>query len=184
MQVNINGKNSSLSSVVVPVGTASPNIKNDLWIGDPPPNQRPYIGDGDYPYTQPYIPPAQPPVFEPLYIPQTIPDLSEISKWISVSTTTSTHVAKWRIAFLNNDVKLSIDVPGVRLADASLEIENGTVRFTGKRFDTGAVSTETYFIGHDYDPETADAVIDSGVLTVMVSRFKNKRVHKVTLKDA
>ena len=101
--------------------------------------------------------------------------------WTSgiISITSNVGPNAWRITPANDRITASVDMPAVRPADLTVELENGTIKVAGKRFDTGLHVSHQQFIGTDYDPKTADATLEAGVLTVVVMRFKEKVAHKV-----
>lgn len=77
-----------------------------------------------------------------------------------------------------------LDLPGVRVNDLKVEIENGTITVVAKRFDTGLLDSRTnvnsqQFIGTSYDPKTSEATLEAGVLTVIVLKFKTKSAFSV-----
>lgn len=85
----------------------------------------------------------------------------------------------WRRKVEGESITLSYDVPGVRVEDANVEIDCGVIKFSGRRHDTGATVSSTCNVGHDYDPESATASIDMGVLTIKLERLASRRTHKV-----
>ncbi len=88
---------------------------------------------------------------------------------------------QWRRKVDGTSITLCLDVPGVRIEDANVEIDSDIIKFNGKRHDTGMMVSSTYNVGHDYDPESAIAVIDVGVLTIKIERFTSRRSHKVRI---
>ncbi len=100
-----------------------------------------------------------------------------------IVTITGSNISLWRCTTSTTSIVVSLDIPGVRIEDAVVEIERGLVKFSGKRHDTGEMIASSQFVGQDYDPETATANIDCGVLTVKVDRFKSKLPHKVVIKS-
>jgi len=165
------------------------NSSTKIVCGDPPylsgPTNVGSIGAqavwiGDYPPPPPYQP--YKPSIEIMPVPQKIyPQADILSGWSTVSVTSPP--CKWRAAQASDGLTLTIDMPGLRSADACIELENGSLKVTGKRFDTGLNLYEQYTIGTDYDPKSASAVLDAGVLTITVKRFKEKRPHRVPVTD-
>lgn len=96
-------------------------------------------------------------------------------------TTQSPVQTAWRIMYDRDKVTASIDVPGVKLEDLEVIIENGIIKVTGKRFDNGYVVNLVQTIGVDYDPESSAADLEAGVLTIVVKKF-DKVVHRVNVK--
>lgn len=87
----------------------------------------------------------------------------------------------WNVTWHADRVVARADVPGVRVADLSVEIENGSLRVSGKRFDTLAPVSLSVVIGPDFDPKTAEASLEAGVLTVTVKKLVERLVHKVAV---
>lgn len=91
----------------------------------------------------------------------------------------------WRTKQHKDRIELSIDVPGVRADDLDVQLDGTVLRVSGKRFDSGLKVEHTYAVdGSTYDPQTSEAFLDSGVLTVVVKRHVNRtsKTIKVTVK--
>lgn len=166
----------SLPSPVEILGGVVKFDSSVTWLGDPPPNQNYniWVDPFQWPF-QPHIPYEPYPIYpvqpvQPVYVPTTI-----------TTTTSVWPPSAWKALTVNDVLTASLDIPGIRAIDASVEIASGVIRFAGKRYDTGYIRNETYAIGNDYDPETAKATVDAGVLTVTVEKFKSRRAHKVTI---
>lgn len=101
--------------------------------------------------------------------------------WLSTVTVTSTSATCWRVIHSTDQIRLSLDVPGLRAEELSLEIENGTVRVTGRRHDTGFHVNQVHFIGADFDPKSAEATLECGVLSLSVLRFRERVTHRVSV---
>lgn len=142
-----------------------------VWIGDFPPGGSNMLPNGVWPSPAPIrvLPDATHPIGGLYNI-----NCVDWSSYISYGPTSA-----WRVSVTGTGIKLCLDVPGMRVADVVLEIENGTVKVTGARADTNVPIYQTHFIGTDYDPKTADAVVELGVLTVNIGRFREKTSHKV-----
>jgi hypothetical protein len=176
-----------------PAQSSNINCNNRITIGDGPAHLGTYIGD--FPEYQPAYPfgPVQQPTIVPIpqkMYPLTVPYLPPYNPadittddfgWRTIGSTLVTP-SPWRVTFLGGKVIASTDVPGVKLDDITVELENGTIKVTGKRFDTGAHVNLTQFIGNDYDPATAEAALGDGVLAIEVRKFKDKVSHKVSVK--
>lgn len=76
---------------------------------------------------------------------------------------------------------LSIDLPGVRPEDLSVETNCGNVIVKGKRFDSGVPVEHTYNVGmmKVYDLASAEATFEASVLTIVIMKaqsFDNRRI--------
>lgn len=98
------------------------------------------------------------------------------------STITIDNRPKWRVVKASDRITLSCDVPGVKLDDLNVEINNGTVWAKGKRSDTGTWTQESQFIGLEYDASSAEATLEDGVLTIVVMCCKERMVQKVPVR--
>ncbi len=155
-----------------------PCRNNDFWVGDVPPWNDPWNPNPQiFPIPQkmtPWLPmvPYIPEPYQPAY-----------DWWPPVITTTvtGTSLSPWRTTVQADRVIASIDMPGVKQADLNVEMENGSIKAYARRFDTGCSQTLNQYVGPDYDPRTAEAVLEAGILTVTVMRFKDKTAHKVNV---
>ena len=102
--------------------------------------------------------------------------------WGTITTTSWPVAPVWRMTYGSDCITASTDVPGVRLEDLTVELENGVIKAHGKRFDNKQLVNLTQAIGTDYDPATSEASLEAGVLTVTVRKFKDKVTHKVNVK--
>ncbi len=135
-----------------------------------------YIGDFPDPIgVRKWIEPTLPPFKIDA---QTYPFVS--SGFITTSQT-SFVLPMWRVDAKDDKITLKLDLPGVHVEDLSLEIENGTLKLLGSRKDTGATVSQMYLLGPDYDPKTADATLECGVLTLVVLKYKEKLTHKIEI---
>jgi hypothetical protein len=95
------------------------------------------------------------------------------------------HDYAWRVdVSKNNRISLSIDVPGVALADINVDIDAYNVRVTGKRHDTGTNVSHSYTLPQCYDTKSITAKLDSGVLTLTVKKLAGMTPRKITVKAA
>lgn len=72
----------------------------------------------------------------------------------------------WRVEKNADQLILSLDVPGLKLDDVNLSIEDGVLHLTGTRFDTNEKIDETYAIDDEFDTSSVTAAFTHGVLTV------------------
>ena len=65
-------------------------------------------------------------------------------------------------------LSLSVDLPGVKAADLSVQVEGQTVKIAGKQ--RGNDIKQTYQLSKQYDPESASAKLEDGVLILEFSK--------------
>lgn len=92
--------------------------------------------------------------------------------------TSSTAEAKTTVK--DNELHLSIDLPGVKLADLSVQIEGRGIKITGKR--KGEEFKHTYTLSKEYDPETTSALLEDGVLTLSFTKTAAMTSRKIEVK--
>lgn len=162
------------TTTVYTTNTAGNPDAHKLWVGDFPPCD---------PY-QPTIDPVVPtvvPIPQRVY-PSTIP-IDSVPWPIHTNSyiTIGSSVSPWHLEFKADRVIATIDVPGCKVEGIELSLNNGTLSVKATRTKGGYSSFDTY-IGTDYDPETAEAEVEDGVLTVTVMRFKEKISRKITVR--
>ena len=64
----------------------------------------------------------------------------------------------------DSGLTLTVDLPGVKAADLSLQVEGSILKISGKQ--RGQDVRQTYQLSKQYDPESASAKLEDGVLTV------------------
>ena len=140
-----------------------------------------YIGDFPPPWiNEPVISPG-------LIMPIPPRDVEYVPSWMRpyersyVSSRTETHDTPWRVNHQSDKVIATIDVPGVKESDLIVDIENGIINVSGRRFDTSRLISHSQVIGNQYDSSTAEATLDCGVLTVIVKRFKEKMSRRIQI---
>jgi HSP20 family molecular chaperone IbpA len=154
------------------------------YTGDWPPH--PYIGD---PLPDPFLPTRVYPGIIPYspWHPDTTPwDVIPLIPY-TPPVQPSFHFSPtpvWSLDIQGDRCIAKLDLPGVRNSDLKVEIENGSIHVTAKRFDTGVFDARTnvntvQFIGADYDPKTSEATLEAGVLTVTILKFKEKSAFSV-----
>lgn len=171
---------------------AAPLASMRTWVGDNVsmgPNNGNWIGDFPPPGM---IDPMQPgitiqPIPQKLFpivpeVPYTLNPFVDTFPWTSLTTTTWPVAPSWRLTFSTDHITAAVDVPGVKVEDLSVTIENGVIKASGKRFDNGQAVELLQVIGVDYDPRSSEALLEAGVLTVTVRKFKDKVAHKVSVK--
>jgi hypothetical protein len=151
------------------------------WIGDFPPDYDPYNPYGPsriIPIPQKLIP------LGPSILPNTQPWPTIIPNpglgGITLGATLAPN--PWNVQFQSDKVVARCDVPGAVADSVNVEITNGSIQVNYRRFDTnGLCYPQVQCIGTDYDPKTAEATLELGVLTIVVKRFAEKATHKVTV---
>lgn len=95
-----------------------------------------------------------------------------------------------------DSVEIRLDVPGVKMDDIEMTLEKSALVIRGERkFSTpdnakvtGSSPTETFerrFQLHDtLNPESADAVLDHGVLSVRFTRREELQPKKISIRSA
>lgn len=91
-------------------------------------------------------------------------------------------VSPWRVKVTDEELTVSIDIPGVKLSDLSVVVDQAVMKMSGKRFDNGTPVFQTYIVPVTYDPTSSSAVLEAGVLTVQFSRAKDQVLHKIAVK--
>lgn len=77
-------------------------------------------------------------------------------------------------------VNLSIDLPGVKGSDLDVTVEGRTLRVKG--IQRGRQISYSYLISKEYDPNTIDASLQDGVLTLGFTKSPELEPKKVTVK--
>ena len=82
---------------------------------------------------------------------------------------------------------LFFEAPGFNKSNLKVEMENGTLHIEGERTykmegesRTKSISKK-FNIGEGYDPNSVEATIEDGLLTVFVPNFKKKEKKRVSL---
>jgi HSP20 family molecular chaperone IbpA len=114
------------------------------------------------PYDQPWIQPA-------------LPYKSQV--W----TTTAVLTSPWRYKINAESIDLWLDVPGVKAKDMSIDIDMGKLRVRGHRSDTQSKIAQIYALTDMYDPTTATATLEDGVLNVNVKKRIENLPRTVTI---
>ena len=79
-----------------------------------------------------------------------------------------TSTAPARTEVKDNVLHLSVDLPGVKTSDLSVQAEGRTIKIVGKR--KGEEIKHTYTLSKEYDPETTSALLEDGVLNLTFSK--------------
>lgn len=75
------------------------------------------------------------------------------------------------------------DVPGVKLEDVSLVIEDGVLVLNAKRYDDGRIYKKLYVIPQDADANSINAVLQHGIITITLKKLK-KNIVSIPIKSS
>jgi hypothetical protein len=144
----------------------------DLYIGDIPPwdpgpphefcHNTPYHPYDPYDYCRPY---------EKIW-----PMITATSGYIQLLPN------HWRSNVTETEIKLSCDLPGIKPSDLSVEIDAGTLKVVGTRADTSERIERTWIVTNMFDPTTAEALLENGVLHVTLKKRPEHLPCKVKVK--
>lgn len=88
-----------------------------------------------------------------------------------------------RVSVENDVLKIGFDVPGTKKEDIDVTFEAGDVlKVVAKRHDTGSTSTWRYSLSKEWDHESADAKLEDGVLTILLTKREEKKTRKLLIK--
>ena len=79
-----------------------------------------------------------------------------------------------------DNVSLSVDMPGVDPADLDLTFEAGQLTIAGKRGERSY--RYTVALGDEYDPGSIEATLDKGVLSLTAAKRPEAKPRKIALK--
>lgn len=82
----------------------------------------------------------------------------------------------------DDGVSLSVDMPGVDAGDVDLTYEAGQLTIAGKRGERSY--RYTVALGDEYDPDTIDARLDKGVLSLRAAKRPEAKPRKIALGGA
>lgn len=85
----------------------------------------------------------------------------------------------WRNKIKGEWLELSCDMPGIALSDIKVEIDGLTLKASGVRGDTKENVLRTWTLPDSYDPVTAQASLENGVLFVMVKRYESSKPRRI-----
>ena len=78
-----------------------------------------------------------------------------------------------RVDQTSNDMTLSVDLPGVKSTDLNVQVEGQTIKISGKQ--RGQEVKQSFQLSKQYDPETAAATLEDGVLTIKFLRREESK---------
>ena len=93
----------------------------------------------------------------------------------------------YEIDYTKDGAYLFFEAPGFNKSNLKVEMENGTLHIEGERTykmegesRTKSISKK-FNIGEGYDPNSVEATIEDGLLTVFVPNFKKQEKKRVSL---
>lgn len=101
------------------------------------------------------------------------------------STTSSTRTrfctsSEYRVEEKDNELHLSIDLPGVKAKELSVQTTGRDIKVTGKL--RGEDFKYSYVLSKDYNPETISAIHEDGVLTLTFGKTSASKTRTVEIK--
>jgi HSP20 family protein len=98
-----------------------------------------------------------------------------------------TDADNYEINITKDGAYLLFEVPGFNKTNLKVYSESGTLFIEGERSyklngeDVSKTFNQKLKIGDDYNPETIEATIDDGILTVFVPNFKKKEKKRINI---
>jgi HSP20 family protein len=94
---------------------------------------------------------------------------------------------KYDIDYTNDGAYLFFEAPGFNKSNLKVEMENATLHIEGERTykmkgesRTKSISKK-FNIGEGYDPNSVEATIEDGLLTVFVPNFKKQEKKRISI---
>lgn len=110
---------------------------------------------------------------------------------------TDSRFAAVSLAESETDIVLTFDLPGVSEDDVTLAVEDGELRLSGERRQTATEGAREVYsnrptgpfqrslqLHESIDPDSIDATLSDGVLTVRMSRYAQAQPRKITVRTA
>ena len=110
----------------------------------------------------------------------TLRTLEDLYSTPSARTRVYTNSSVYRTEEKDNELHLSIDLPGVKGKDITVQVTGREVRVTGKL--RGDDFKYSYALSKDYDPETVAATHEDGVLTLAFAKLTTAKTKTVEIK--
>lgn len=94
---------------------------------------------------------------------------------------------KYEIDYTKDGAYLFFESPGFNKSNLKVEMENGVLHIVGERTYKMEGETKTksilkqFNIGEGFNPESVEATIEDGLLTVFVPNFKKQEKKRVSL---
>ena len=85
----------------------------------------------------------------------------------------------YRVEEKDNELHLSIDLPGVKSKDISVQVMGREIKVTGKL--RGEDFKYSYALSRDYDPDTVAATHEDGVLTLTFGKTVTAKTKTVEI---
>jgi HSP20 family protein len=100
------------------------------------------------------------------------------------STTSSTRArfctsSEYRVEEKDNELHLSIDLPGVKAKDISVQTTGRDIKITGSL--RGDDFKYSYVLSKDFDPDTITATHEDGVLTLTFDKATSSKTRTVEI---
>lgn len=86
----------------------------------------------------------------------------------------------YRTDVTDDGIALSIDLPGVKSKELSVQVTGRDVKVNGKQ--RGEDFKQTYRIAKEYDPDTVSATLEDGVLTLTFKKSKGSETKTIDVK--
>jgi HSP20 family molecular chaperone IbpA len=86
----------------------------------------------------------------------------------------------YRVEEKDSELHLSIDLPGVKSKDISVQVTGREIKVTGKLREEDF--KYSYTISKDYDPDTVSAVHEDGVLSLSFRKAASAKTKTVEIK--
>lgn len=86
----------------------------------------------------------------------------------------------YRVEEKDNELHLSIDIPGVKPKEISVQSTGRDIKVSGKL--RGEDFKYSYVLSKDYDPETISATHEDGVLTLTFGKTSASKTRSVEIK--
>jgi HSP20 family protein len=99
---------------------------------------------------------------------------------LPTSQSRSLFSSDYRVETKEEGLTLSIDLPGVKSKDLTVQATGREVKIEGKV--RGEDFKYTYRVSKDYDPETVDATLEDGVLTLLFKKTRNNNTKTIDIK--
>lgn len=99
---------------------------------------------------------------------------------LPTTRTRSSILNDYRVESTAEGLELSVDLPGVKSKDLTVQVTGRQVSITGKA--RGEDVKHTYRISKDFDPDTAEAVLEDGVLTLFFKKSKGQEARTLQVK--
>lgn len=110
----------------------------------------------------------------------TLRTLEDLYSTPTSRTRVYTNSSVYRTEEKDNELHLSIDLPGVKGKDISVQATGREIKVTGKL--RGEDFKYSYVLSKDYDPETVAATHEDGVLTLTFGKTSTAKTKTVEIK--